>query len=509
MSEQESNLPAPKRRNASHAKAEEVKQPEQLAAAVQITSPIEPPSQSSSDKLPAGNHWGEFPLPDRQTELEQRLKAWEQKRNRKGQLGAFAGFELTGADVYWLAVQVGGEVVGRSKDPVEIYEEVDLTNLNLQGAIIVGANLQGAILLGAQFQRAILVGAQLQGAFLAGAKLQEATLDSSQLQGATLAFAQFQGATLSLAHLEGADLREAQLQGANLRDARLAGANLRRANLEGADLAGAGLSDVDLREAQLDGKTQLTQVHLASNIRLADVGWNGVPLFRIDWTQVLRLGDEIAARQAKTSDGRRKNKSQRLEEFEAAGRAYRQLAVKLREQGITEVADRFTYHALLMGHKKLWWQLINVWYYELLKQTDHEKEGWKETAELASKKGLLELPIVKSIVKLELIWFRYVFETMVSVLTGFGFQMERLMGAYFLAIAGFASAYHILGKFCPPDVPWGDAFVLSITAFHGRVFSSPFMLGSPQGWVTAAEAICGLVLESLFIAMLTQRFFNR
>ncbi|HLV99911.1 MAG TPA: hypothetical protein VKT82_14675 [Ktedonobacterales bacterium] len=103
----------------------------------------------------------------------------------------------------------------------------------------------------------------------------------------------------------------------------------------------------------------------------------------------------------------------------------------------------------------------------------------------------------------------YLFSGFLATLAGYGFRLERILIAYALLITGFAAAYHVLGNFYPPTLPWNDAFVLSITAFHGRVFSSPFMLGSPQGWVTALEAIFGLVIEGVFIAMLTQRFFNR
>jgi uncharacterized protein YjbI with pentapeptide repeats len=51
--------------------------------------------------------------------------------------------------------------------------------------------------------------------------------------------------------------------------------------------------------------------------------------------------------------------------------------------------------------------------------------------------------------------------------------------------------------------------ILSITAFHGRVFSSPFLPDTPQSIVTAAEAVVGFTFEGIFIAMLTQRFFGR
>jgi hypothetical protein len=50
---------------------------------------------------------------------------------------------------------------------------------------------------------------------------------------------------------------------------------------------------------------------------------------------------------------------------------------------------------------------------------------------------------------------------------------------------------------------------VSVTAFHGRVFSSSFLPGSPQSTVTAFEAVTGLIFEGVFIAMLTQRFFGR
>jgi hypothetical protein len=55
-----------------------------------------------------------------------------------------------------------------------------------------------------------------------------------------------------------------------------------------------------------------------------------------------------------------------------------------------------------------------------------------------------------------------------------------------------------------------SATVVSITAFHGRVFSEPFLRpGEPQLWVTAFEAVAGLVIEGVFIAMLAQKFFGK
>jgi hypothetical protein len=79
--------------------------------------------------------------------------------------------------------------------------------------------------------------------------------------------------------------------------------------------------------------------------------------------------------------------------------------------------------------------------------------------------------------------------------------------AYALAVAAFAALYFALGAISGPPTSPGDALLASVTAFHGRVFAGQFGLGMPQSWVTAAEAVVGLVIESVFVAMLTQRFF--
>lgn len=114
----------------------------------------------------------------------------------------------------------------------------------------------------------------------------------------------------------------------------------------------------------------------------------------------------------------------------------------MRGQGISEAADRFTYRALIMQRKAL---------------------GWRIRGGEFSKLGA------------------WLFSGFLAVLTGYGFRMGRILVVYALLISGFASMYHVLGNRYPPALPWNDAFVLSITAFHGRVFSSPFLLGSPQG----------------------------
>lgn len=61
----------------------------------------------------------------------------------------------------------------------------------------------------------------------------------------------------------------------------------------------------------------------------------------------------------------------------------------------------------------------------------------------------------------------------------------------------------------PLPISFVQALLESITAFHGRVFLELFASNTPQIWITAFEAVVGLVIEGVFIAMLTQRFFGK
>jgi hypothetical protein len=81
---------------------------------------------------------------------------------------------------------------------------------------------------------------------------------------------------------------------------------------------------------------------------------------------------------------------------------------------------------------------------------------------------------------------------------------------YLLMIIGFAAAYHFFGglSFYPPD-----AFVYSLTSFHGRGFfpglQNNHSLHDPLIVLAALEAVIGLIIEASFIATFTQRYFGR
>ncbi len=296
-----------------------------------------------------------------------------------------------------------------------------------------------------RMKEAGLSGAQLQGANLGRAQLQKADLGRAQLQKADLGGAQLQGANLMLARLQGANLYEAQLQGANLGRAQLQGASLSQAQLQGANLHGAQIDGANLYEATLTDEKYGPAL-------LADVRWGEINLAVVDWTPVKRLGDELKARQQGHG-------------LQVAVRANRQLGVVLRDQGLNDVADRFAYRAQVLQRKVLWKQR-NFW-------------KWSGSAILA-------------------------------LLAGYGYRMWRILVAYLLVVLLCAGAYFVLGMYYEPHLSFLEAVLTSITAFHGRVFSEPFLRpGEPQLWVTAFEAVMGLVIEGVFIAMLAQKFFGK
>ena len=73
----------------------------------------------------------------------------------------------------------------------------------------------------------------------------------------------------------------------------------------------------------------------------------------------------------------------------------------------------------------------------------------------------------------------------------------------------FATTYFLLGHI--PLFP--DAFVFSLTSFHGRGFfpglDSQTSFHDPIVILTALEAVIGLFFEITFIASFTQRFFGK
>ena len=181
----------------------------------------------------------------------------------------------------------------------------------------------------------------------------------------------------------------------------------------------------------------------------------------MDWSRVTKLNDEYEAQQKVGGDEEKKDKHVRLEEYKTAARAYRQLSVVLRNQGLNEDASRFSYRAQLMQRKVFWYQ--------------HK-------------------------------YLSYLGSLFLDLLSGYGYKVGRCFIAYALVIGIFATIYHFLGI----NPAWNESIVISMTAFHGRgFFPEQFHPGDPQAMVAAFEAFVGLLIEITLIATLTQRFFGK
>jgi hypothetical protein len=192
---------------------------------------------------------------------------------------------------------------------------------------------------------------------------------------------------------------------------------------------------------------------------------NGTNLSLVDWSQLTILGDEYDAQSKKRLSGEEKDKKDYREGYQRAVRAYRQLSIALRNQGLNEDAARFAYRAQLMQRKVFWYQRKFLSFF-----------------------GSLFL----------------------DLLSGYGYKPLRCLTAYLLVIFAFATAYFIIGhKIGPVLSPLGSV-VFSMTSFHGRgFFPGGIGLDDPLTFVTALEAFIGLLIEVTFIATLTQRLFGK
>jgi hypothetical protein len=293
-----------------------------------------------------------------------------------------------------------------------------------------------------------LVDAHLEGSCLDYADLGHADLRSCHLEGASLWGVNFREANCDGAHLEGTDLWNAHFEGAYLYRAYLQGARLHEAYLAGAHINQLRLTDEN-----------------GVGPMVADIHWEGVNLSVVYWSQIRMLGDEALAQQQE-SDGAVSNREMRIRALKSAMRANQQLALALQAQGMTDDAGRFFYRSRVLGRR-------------LLALSGGRRVGL------------------------------YLVSLLLDVLTGYGYRMGRMIVAYVALIAFFAALYHGFGQAGASPLGWREATVLSITAFHGRVFAAPFTPNSPQSVVTAVEAVSGFLFEGLFIAMLAQRVFRR
>jgi uncharacterized protein YjbI with pentapeptide repeats len=414
-------------------------------------------------------------------------KEWDEAM---AQQRADAAVLLTGADLREAHLE-HADLLGVHLENVSLHdahlEQANLKRAHLQQASLVGANLKKADLSEANLEQADLSEANLKAANMSRTHLERAYLNGAYVAEANLSGARLEKVYLSEAHLEQADLSEAHLE-----EGYLSGAYLERANLSGAHLEGAYLNEAHLEDAylykahlertflykaHLEG-TRLSRIDVEETLRktilksgkrhigpsLADAQWGNVNLAVVHWSQVSMLGDEYEARQS-TRVGKRKSSAARLEEYEAAVRANRQLSVALRAQGLDAEAAYFAYRAHLLQRIVLRRQ---------------RKFG------------------------------EYFFSLLLDLLAGYGYRPGRSLIAYLVVIFGFMGLYLLNAHNGAAHLSWDEALVLSVSSFHGRgFFLQNVTLGDAFARLAALEAVLGLLIEICFIATFTQLFFGR
>ena len=379
----------------------------------------------------------------------------------------FRGADLRGMDLRELPLArlIGGDL-GEFGPKTDAQHEMEA--IHLDGATLLFTHLEGAVLSHSHLEGANLYGAFLERALLIGTHLEEAMLDTARLEEARLWRAHLEKARLN-ANFERAQLSGARLDGANLFGTNLKRANLYGTHLEGADLTLAHLEGAHLSKAFFDGETNLDKVRTSDGkegaFYLADIHWGDVGVDVVDWQTVSILGDEPIAEKRRLFHRRPKPKKNPVKNYQKAVRAYRQVAIVLRNQGLNEDAARFAYRAQLMQRATL---------------REQRKRG------------------------------RYLFSLFLDLLAGYGYKPWRSFVAYLLVIAAFATTYFLIGQTVGPALSPLGAWVFSMTSFHGRgFFPGGITLDNPLTVVAAIEAFVGLLIEVTFIATLTQRLFGK
>lgn len=428
-----------------------------------------------------GQPWRTEPEIDEKRQEELQARRMIELDIKRG-IYPFRNMKLSRADIEWL---LSSHENGRG--PVEWDDESQRgrRGLDLRGALLMGIDVSGLPL-------ACIIGGMPRDYWFSTTP-EEKEMAAIHLEGARSSRVHMEAAELGGAHLERVNcykgcfekafFREAHLERTYFRSGYLNYANFRLAHLEGTNFRSARLEGATLKEAFMDSATILNDIAIGSEnddgIVMADVRWNNANLAVIDWSLLKISGDEYRAKNPLTYDGiGEPSLLLKRDLFLLAVRAYRQLAVALRNQGVNEQADRFTYRALILQK--------NVFSLEIRRRDIRLRQR------------------LQLLGALFLSWLLF-------LIAGYGYKPSRSFLAYFLVITGFATAYYFLGHAVGPSLSPLGAFVFSMTSFHGRGFfpGNNISLDDPLTVLAALEALVGLIIEVTFIATLTQRFFNR
>ena len=341
---------------------------------------------------------------------------------------------------------------GNGQGPVDWSNQglLEREGLDLRGADLQGVNLR-------RLPLTAMVGALDWDAWLSATVEQRETA-TTHLERANLSFAHLERAILRGTHLEKADLYRTHLEGAYLYTAHLEGAILKRVIFD---------SNTQL------GKSILSNEEFGTAV-LDDVGWNNVNLTEVNWELIKGLSHQEPRKNRR--DKTTSDTEGFFNEYHRVIRTDLQLAHVLQEQGLNEVSSYFAYRAKVLQRRLIWLY--------------------------AFQKKLNLLQMTGKLVS-------YLFSLFLDILAGYGYRPGRSFLWYLIIIFGFAMSYYTLGHL--PLIP--DAFVYSLTSFHGRGFFPGFAnkssLHEPLIMFAALEAVIGLFIEISFIATFTQRYLGK
>jgi uncharacterized protein YjbI with pentapeptide repeats len=317
---------------------------------------------------------------------------------------------------------------------------VHLHAANLSNAILIEADLRGADLSGANLSGAVLDRADLSGALIYGARLDRASLTKAILTDANLCFSKLRRAFLNEADLSGTLLESADLTGTGLIQAKLSNSELVNAVLYGTILEETDLRNANLIGARMDASTALINTIFDTHTRLCDVGWNGVSLTQTHWHHLPTLGDEAII-------DLNTDPQNRLRACRVGVRAYRQLAVALEEQGLSEDAARFAYRAHLLQRRaqgmdlpflqwKAWQWLLTALHGVL----------WPLSLLLGGMFNFLKrFPWLSRLAGSMKKFLIYIGSLLLEGIAGYGYKPGRTLFWYLTMLLSFTGLYHFYG----------------------------------------------------------------
>lgn len=293
----------------------------------------------------------------------------------------------------------------------------------------------------------------------------QSTSDALESGGAATAAVADVPLDLRGAILQGAILGDVDLHGCDLRTADLSLCDLSSANVRGAFLGGANLQsaivyNADLSDSEMDTRTNLKNMKLNTHTLLGDIKWNDVNVTRILWGAVPRLGDEDDV-------FRRQSRREYIAACRYAARAYRNLSILLRSQGLLEPASRYR-----------------------IRQQQFDRRAYLAEGRVLSWAGSLVLDVV----------------------SGYGERPARIFVTYLAVVSLFAFIYWWVENVVTSatnHLLWYEAVVLSLSSFHGRgFFPQTISLGDPVAIAASIEAVIGLFIELILIATFSRRFLG-